>query len=275
MLKQSYTWRYSLLVAAMLLFFYSVEKFPVGQQISLGLAHALYMVQAPVRWVDDASLWLKQRQSLQRELLAARENIAQYSTFLQQNQSLKEENKQLRSLLNMTHIEGYQWQAARVLGRTPEQKSQHLILDTRSSKIDDVVIASQGLVGLVDQSQGQVAVVRTILDGSISVPVTLPNTSLAALVRGQGEHLSVDFIPLAQAPKVGDVLQTSGAGGLFPPGISVAYVTHIEPVRGRIFAKVQAVPTAHWQREAWLAIATSQPAASQLSTSPAAPKSTP
>jgi len=258
LLKQRHTWRYALLLAAILLCFYTVEKFPVGQQISLGLGNILSMVQAPVRWVDDASLWLKKRQDLQHELLLAREGIAQYSTLLQQNQSLKEETKQLRSLLKMTHIEGYQWKAARVLGRSPEHKSQHLILEAAASQMDDVVIAREGLVGLVDQSQQHMAVVRTILDGSISVPVTLPNSSLAALVRGEGEHLSVDFIPLAQAPKIGDVLQTSGAGGLFPPGISVAYVTHIEPVLGRIFAKVEAIPTAHWQRDAWLAIASRQ-----------------
>jgi len=255
LLKQRYTWRYTLLPAVFLLFFYAVEKFPVGQQISLGMTHILNIVQAPITWVNDASLWLQQRQDLQNELLLARQNIAQYSALSQQNQSLRAETEQLRALLHMTQIQGYQWQAARVLGRSPEQKSQHLLLATASSHMDDVVVASQGLVGLVDQSQQNVAVVRTILDASIAVPVTLPDSSLAALLRGQGEHLSVDFVPLSQAPKVGDILQTSGAGGLFPPGISVAYVTHVEPIKGQIFAKVQAVPTAHWQREAWLAIA--------------------
>jgi len=255
MWKERHYWRYPLFLAVALMFFYAVEKFPVGQQVSLALANVLAVVQAPVQWVNDASLWLKQRQDLQDELRDDRQHIAQYSTLLQQNKSLKEETRQLRSLLHMTRTEGYQWQAARVLGRTPEQKSRHLILDATSSKTDDVVIASQGLVGLVDRSQGDMAVVRTVLDGSIAVPVTLANSSLAALVRGQGDHLNVDFIPLVEAPKVGDVLQTSGAGGLFPPGISVARITHIEPVSGRIFAKVRAVPTAHWQREAWLAIA--------------------
>jgi len=221
------------------------------------------MVQAPVRWVSDASLWLNRRQDLQYKLIEARAIIAQRSALLQQNQSLKEENKQLRSLLKMTNIQGYQWRAARVLGRSPEQKSQHLMLEAES-KMDDVVIASAGLVGLVAQSQQGISVVRTILDGSLSVPVTLADASLAALVRGAGDHLNVDFIPLNQAPKVGDILQTSGAGGLFPPGISVAYVTHVEPVAGRIFAKVKAVPTAHWQREAWLAIASYQPAVRRL-----------
>jgi len=251
---QQYTWRYALLLAGILTLFYAANKLPVGQQISLGLAQALYIIQAPVRWVDDATLWFKQRQQLQDELVAARQTMAQRSSILQQNQSLQEENKQLRSLLKITSIQGYQWRAARVLGRSPEQKSQHLILETQSQP-DDVVIASTGLVGLIDQSQSHMAVVRTILDGSIAVPVTLADSTLAALVRGEGDHLSVDFIPLNEAPKVGDILQTSGAGGVFPPGISVAYVTHIEPVAGRIFAKVQAVPSAHWQREAWLAIA--------------------
>ncbi len=245
---------YILSLAVIVAVFFALERLPLGQQVSLSLGQMLVWVQAPVRWVDDASLWFRRTSEIQTELLHARQGLVESSSLTQQNQSLREENRALRALLHITDIQGYQWRAVQVLGRSPEKKSQHLIVRTQAHE-DDVVVARTGLVGLVNQSRNGIAVVRTILDGSQAVPVTLYNTQLAALVRGQGSELSVDFIPLNQAPKVGDVLQTSGAGGVFPPGISVAKVTRVDEVPGRIFAHVEAVPTAHWQRESWLAIA--------------------
>jgi len=246
---------YMLIVAAVVAGFFVLERLPLGQQISLSLGQVLVWVQAPVRWVDDVSLWFRRTSEVQAELVQARQGLVESSSLTQQNQSLREENRALRALLHITDIQGYQWRAVQVLGRSPEKKSRHLIVHTQAHE-DDVVVASTGLVGLVNQSRNGIAVVRTILDGSQAVPVTLHNTQLAALVRGQGSELSVDFIPLNQAPNIGDVLQTSGAGGVFPPGISVAKVTRVDEVPGRIFAHVEAVPTAHWQRESWLAIAT-------------------
>jgi len=247
-------WGRLFLLGALIASLFIANQFPIGQQITLGLGQLLYAVKAPVRWLDDASLWLQERGTLQDELIEARETLSQRSYLTQQNQSLREENHRLRLLLHITDTQGYQWRVAQVLGRSPEKKSQHLILQAEANR-DDVVVASSGLVGLVDQSHDNTAVVRTILDGSLAIPVTLKNSSLAALVRGAGDHLSVDFVPIRMAPKVGDVLLTSGAGGVFPPGLPVASVTSIEPVAGRIFARVKATPTAHWQRDNWLAIA--------------------
>ena len=251
-------WRRLFILGTILGLLFIVSRLPVGQQVTLGLSQLLYVAQTPGRWIDEFSLWFEERQALQQALVEAKRVIGQRAQLIQQSGSLREENRRLRALLKIADIEGYQWRAAQVLGRSPEKKSQHLILQVNAS-VDDVVVASSGLVGLVDQSHDNTAVVRTILDGSIMVPVTLPDSPLAALIRGEGDHLSVDFVPIKLAPVVGDVLQTSGAGGLFPPGIPVAYVTHVEPVPGRVFAKVTASPTAHWQRDNWLAIASRAP----------------
>lgn len=253
--RRSLIWRVLAVFIVLLLLFSAVQRMPVGQQLTLGLSPFLHALQAPVRWWEATSLWFQERASMQGELLSLRQDMEQQTALIQQGNSLREENQRLRALLNITDIEGFTWHAAQVLGRSPDKKSQRLVLKA-ASHVDDVVVASTGLVGLVDERRRDTAVVRTILDASISVPVTLPNSPLAALVRGQGDQLLVDFIPLEQAPKIGAILQTSGAGGIFPPGIIVARVTQVEAREGRIFARIHAEPTAHWQRDNWLAIAT-------------------
>ena len=253
MLRRHILWRVvvGLLVLAGIM---ALQRMPIGQYITLGLSPLVATLHAPARWWHRTELWLQDRSHLQAELSATKEALEKQTALIQQGRSLAEENTQLRKLLKISNIRGYTWRAAQVLGRSPDKKSQRLILQVHSSP-DDVVVSNSGLVGLVDKSQGDTAVVRTILDASLAVPVTLPNSPLAALIRGQGDHLLVEFIPLEQAPAIGSILQTSGAGGVFPPGIPVARIIHIEALKGRIFARIQATPVAHWQRDNWLAIA--------------------
>jgi cell shape-determining protein MreC len=105
--------------------------------------------------------------------------------------------------------------------------------------------------------------VRTIFDASLAVPVTIPGTTLAALSRGEGDRLTINFVPRQANLMANEVLYTSGAGGMFPPGIAVARITDVQPVPGQLFVSVVAEPVAHWQRDNWLAVASQLPEFSQ------------
>ena len=228
---------------------------PVGQRLNLAMAPLVSALQAPGRWWQEANLWLVDSNQLQSDYQHAITELEKQTSQVQELNSLREENRQLRGLLNIQQLKGYSWHAAKVQGRSPDAMSQRLILLVQQAKKDDVIVSSDGLVGLVDTAKSGSAVIRTILDASIAVPASMPKSSLAALVRGQGDKLIVDFVPIDQAPEIGTVLQTSGAGGIFPSGLPVARITKVTPVRGQVFAHVDAVPVAHWQRESWLAMA--------------------
>lgn len=237
-----------------------VQQSPLGQKIgprtNLFFAPLISALQAPSVWWQDISQWFIGRDHLQTEVLDLRHRVQQQSFVEQERDALRAENMQLRSLLALPELPDYIWHAAKVLGRSPDKMSQRLMLKAQAHiQGDDAVASSEGLVGVVDSVSGHLAVVRTILDASLAVPATLPGSGLALLVRGQGERLLVDFVPAEQAPPVGSVLVTSGSGGIFPSGIPVARIVHIQPIAGSVFAEVEAEPTAHWRRDAWLSIA--------------------
>ncbi len=223
---------------------------------------ALEVLHAPVKWWQSAELWFTEQATLHRKYLAFEKKSQQQAALIQEASSLREENRQLRRILEISGITGYRWHAAKVRGRSPDMISQHLLLQVDDVSMDDVIVSSEGLVGVVDSTSENHATVRTIFDASLAVPVTIPGTALAAISRGQGESLSIEFVPLKQAPRAGDTLYTSGAGGLFPPGIAVARITDVQPIPGQLFVRISAQPTAHWQRDNWLAVA------SQLHDSP-------
>ncbi|NWF38861.1 rod shape-determining protein MreC [Mariprofundus sp. NF] len=215
----------------------------------------LEALQAPVRWWQEFNLWFSEKQTLQTDYLAFRKKAEQQASLIQEANSLREENRQLRSILDIAGITGYRWHAAKVRGRSPEAMSQRILLQVHGVSKDDVIVSSEGLVGVVDSTAEAHATVRTIFDASLAVPVTIPGSALAALARGQGESLSIDFVPEEFVLTAGQVLYTSGAGGLFPPGIAVARINRVTSVPGELFVKVSAEPVAHWQRDNWLAVA--------------------
>jgi len=227
----------------------------MGQYANLIIAPLVEALYVPVRWLEASSLWLQDRSAIQARLTRQQEQLQQQASRLQETNNLREENSQLRKLLGISTVYTSHWQAARVLAYSPDKQSRHLTIAIKGAAADSVVASSEGLVGLVDASDGQHAVVRTILDASLAVPATIKGQPLAALVRGLGDSLQAAFIPWKSAPPVGSILLTSGAGGIYPPGIPVARITQIKQVPGNHFAAVEAEPLAHWRRDAWLAVA--------------------
>ncbi|HCS12756.1 MAG: rod shape-determining protein [Zetaproteobacteria bacterium CG06_land_8_20_14_3_00_59_53] len=250
-------------LATLLVLLVAVQQSPLGQQlgprVNLFFTPLVGALQAPGIWWNDISQWFTGRVQIQHELLDLRRRVQQQSFIEQERDALRAENIQLRSLLALPELPDYIWHAAKVLGRSPDKMSQRLMLKAQMQiNPDDAVASSEGLVGLVDSVSGHLAVVRTILDASLAVPATLPGSGLAVLVRGQGERLLVDFVPFDKAPEAGSVLVTSGAGGIFPPGIPLARILSVRAVAGSVFADVEAEPTAHWRRDAWLSVASQQ-----------------
>lgn len=226
-----------------------------GQYLLLQLAPLIEMAQAPARFGERVALWTQHQAALAQQLKQSQQQLQNMSALYGNLAHLNEENSELRKLLRIKPPRSYQWRAAHRIGLSPDVAHHHLLLKIDGAAIDDAVVSVHGLVGLVTAISNQHATVRTVLDGAIAIPVTNRQQTLAALVHGDGDHLSVDMIARSQQPMVGDVLYSSGAGGLIPQGIPVARVTSVTPIPGALFVNIAAVPTAHWQQHHWLAIA--------------------
>ncbi|MBN8807533.1 MAG: rod shape-determining protein MreC [Sphingomonas sp.] len=88
------------------------------------------------------------------------------------------------------------------------------------------VLAPDGLVGRILEAGPDTARVLMLIDPDSIVPVRRTRDGAAGFVTGRGDGL-LDVKPIALNADfaVGDVLVTSGAGGIFPPNIPVGKVT--------------------------------------------------
>ncbi|MDQ6951789.1 MAG: rod shape-determining protein MreC [Mariprofundales bacterium] len=227
----------------------------VGQRLLLWSAPFIEQLRAPSRWVEHASQWLQRQSMLQTKLSHANARLHRASAQTGELQYLRQENAELRRLLAIPIQSDYVWHVAEVVARSLGVPEHGLLLAVTGVAVDDAVIAASGLVGIVTAVHGDYATVRTIFDGSIAIPVTNKLGRVAALIRGDDTSLMVNMVAKRERPTMGELLITSGAGGLLPLGIPVATIQRVTPQAGSMFVAVDASPVAQWQHMRWLAVA--------------------
>ena len=93
-------------------------------------------------------------------------------------------------------------------------------------------MTADGVVGKVSEAGVDYAIVRTILDSSSAVGIRVTRTGGTGLVEGDKTlaakaQCSLSFLDRNTALIVGDVIETSGSGGLYPAGLVVGSVVSI------------------------------------------------
>jgi rod shape-determining protein MreC len=91
------------------------------------------------------------------------------------------------------------------------------------------VRAADGLVGRIAETGSHAARVVLLTDGSSSVPLRIVRSGEPAIAEGRGDGSIEVHATIAgtQHFRRGDLLITSGVGGVFPPDLPVAVVTSI------------------------------------------------
>jgi rod shape-determining protein MreC len=161
---------------------------------------------------------------------------AENNQLVTENIHLKEfeaENATLRDLLKFTQNNPtFTLQAADVIGRDPSPYLGSIIISVGEShglKLGmPVITAGSALVGRVIQVNPRTAKVQLLMDVSSSVNALVQSSRATGLVRGQPDgSLVMDFIPLEDKIKPGDVILTSGLGGELPRALVIGTATDV------------------------------------------------
>lgn len=112
------------------------------------------------------------------------------------------------------------------------------------------VIAPEGLVGRVAEVRAGTAVVQLLNDPSSSVGAMVQRTRMPGVVEGEpGGGLRLKFLSRdGGGVQVGDLIVTSGLGGLFPKGIPIGWVGAAEGRGSALFQYARLNPVADLAR---------------------------
>jgi len=199
--------------------------------------------------------------------LALRREVEEAHVRLAEAEALETENRELKALLELGQGETEPVAFARLVGSTSSGARRFAYLS--AGRDDGVqsgmpVRAPLGLVGRVLETGDSSARVLLLTDSTSIVPVRRAQDDVAGFAEGRADGTlrirlnNLGINPLAE----GDVFVTSGAGGIYRPGIPVAAVADItrDGAIARLLANPAAIPYVAvdpvWQPQAPEVIAT-------------------
>ena len=243
-----------------IIFFAARGRFsaPVSSQSVTG---ALAPFQRAISWAGyqvngvTSAIWELVSAYYQNELL--KNEVVQ---LRQQNLTAAEyaaENERLRNLLGYKQTASqFDLMAAQVIGREQATWTSMIVVNRGSS--DGVarnmpVVTEKGLVGVVTEVSPNAAKVQLVLDPRCSVGTLIqrPESRVAGIVQGNIEDaLTPNMINIPKNSDVleGDIIITSGFGGIFPKGIMVGKVKALHDDGGGLLEVAVVEPAVDFQR---------------------------
>lgn len=161
-----------------------------------------------------------------------KERLIHANAQLNRAQGLQAENRELRALLDLAQANTRPVATARLLSTTSSSTRRYAILDAGHAdgvRVGQPVRASSGLIGRTLDVGPSVSRVLLITDSRNVVPARRARDGLAVLASGRGDDL-LDIRALNSAGsvlKIGDIIITSGSGGLYQPRTPVARIVRL------------------------------------------------
>ena len=201
--------------------------------------------QQAVSWVGSqvnyvtSNIWEIATEHQQNKML--RSEVEQLRAQNLQASEYAAENERLRALLGYKQAAmQFDLVASRVIGRESATWSSMIVIDRGTSdgvQQNMAVVTEKGLVGHVVEAGWNTSKVQLIMDprSSVGTLVQRPESRVTGIVEGDMSNPTMPRmvnIPKDADVQTGDVIVTSGFGGVYPKGIVVGRVSSIENAPG-------------------------------------------
>ncbi|MCK7458974.1 rod shape-determining protein MreC [Idiomarina aminovorans] len=217
------------------------------------VAPVQYLAILPEQILDGLSESVKTTSQLSDENERLKRAILELQGEQQQLRFLRNENKRLRELLGSDAHDSARRMVAEVIAVASEPFSQQLVINrgTLSGVYEgQAVLDSNGIIGQVQDVGGNTARVLLLSDQSHAISLRSERNDIRVLAQGTGDigRLELMFIPHSSDLQQGDLLMSSGLGGVFPEGYPVATISRVVRDESLPFATVFADPVSALDR---------------------------
>ncbi len=202
------------------------------------------------RWARET---FANRDTLLSENDRLKNELRNYDVRLQRMDTLEAENDRLRAMLDSSQRVADRMLVAEILSVDPDPYRQRFTINRgvlNGVYAGQALLDADGVVGQVDIVDALTSQAVLINDANHGLPVAVNRTGLRTIALGTGETglLNLPYLTNSADVQEGDLLVTSGLGGVFPPGYPVGRVTVVQRRPGQAFAYVLAQPSAGLDR---------------------------
>lgn len=185
---------------------------------------------------DDATL---------AELVSSNEELTAQVAALEE---YRLENASLRSLLDMANAYGTQGMGARVIGLSSDEWTDTVTIDKGAD--DGVAVGmpvtdGAGLVGQVTAVASSSSTVTLVSDSTSQVSALLQGSRSTGVLCGSVDgSLHLEYVATTAQVSVGELVVTSGLGGVYPKGLLIGTVASVTSSPSDVYYSIVVTPAA-------------------------------
>jgi rod shape-determining protein MreC len=216
----------------------------------------------PVEWAVQAPVaaWASMREAFATKTRVDAENVKLAADNLVLRlkllrfESLEQENRRLRAVRESSPRAVQRSLVAEIV-RVDLDPFRQRVLVNKGTRADvfrgQAAIDANGIYGQVTRVGPFSAEIILISDPEHAIPVQVNRTGARSIALGTGRSglLSLPYLPQNADVIVGDLLVSSGLGGVYPPGYPVGKVTAVTRDPGQPLLAVEAEPLAGLDRD--------------------------
>lgn len=195
-----------------------------------GTAYLSHKVQDTADFILEMKSYKEENERLVSEVTELKKQNRDITNY-------REENERLREMLDLKEsLTGYATIPASIIAYSANNWYDTLQINKGTLagvNVGNAVITPDGVVGKITEAGPTWALVSTILNPENAMGVRISRTGDVAVVEGDSElysknYCKMTFIDKGSSLIIGDLLETSGSGGVYPAGLSVGAIRAID-----------------------------------------------
>lgn len=210
------------------------------------------LLQSAVTTVRGGAAYFQDLEALRRDNSQLRQSLTYAESELARLIEVDAQNKRLSQLVELNQTLGGKGVAAQVVSRAPDNWRKRLVVNRGSNDgvgPDSVVMSPRGLVGRVLVAGPRTSIISLLTDPGQTVACLDQRSRSPGIVTGEGDAtLVLRYMPQQVDFRIGDLVISSGLGGVFPKGLPIGKVVRVDQQPGAITPEVTLVPTADFDR---------------------------
>lgn len=196
-------------------------------------------VSVPFQGLGNVFANLTSDQESLSDLKAENERLQARNAELEESEQTA---KRLQDLLNLKDSYSLQSTGARIISSSTDSWSSTVTINSGSASgltVGMPVMASNGVIGQIVECGATSSTVRLLTDENSSVSAMIQSSRAQGMLKGSATgQVTLDMIASDQEVSVGDVVVTSGLGGVFPKGLPLGKVTNVEKAAGSLYLQI-------------------------------------
>ena len=186
---------------------------------------------------SKVGIYFSDKEKLNAENATLQQENEELKLQLLESQKILDENTSLKQMLEIKKtFQHFNIVMGNIVYREHDNWTKTFKIDIGTNdgiKVNQAVVAKEGLVGFISSVEEDTATVTTILDPASSVSVKISSVNEPAILKGDldlktSNKLKLEFIELDANISISDMLYTSGLGTLYPSSIPVGKIVEIK-----------------------------------------------